>query len=150
MKIITPIEDRIKNNIKIIFASIIVSIIHISLATYVHSNSDYGGGQINVSYNVPEFIQMFTMLTTYCSIVFCIWKLAIDIKSLLKDYYSIKLLIDLFLLCPSVIYPLLFYISAHSWDPDGTYRYLASFSSVIAAFLLTRISLNEIKRLKNK
>ena len=146
MKFIWPIEGKVKNQKKLIYASIIICIVHVILAGYVHLNSDYGGGQINVSYNVPEFIQMFTLMTTYFSMIIVCFFLSFYIKPLLN--YEMELFIGIFLELGSFIYPMIFFISAHSWDPDGTYRYFASYSSIIAALLVVREALNEIKRLE--
>jgi hypothetical protein len=142
-------EYEIRKCKKIIGSSIIISIIHIILATYVYSNTYISmDDELTIFHKVPEIFIVFTILVTYSSMIFCIWKLAIDINSLLKNYYSMKLLINLFLLVPSPLFPFIFIISAISWDTDGTYRYIASYFSIIAALLLTRMSLNEIKRLK--
>ena len=133
---------------KCICLSIIFSIIHVSLATYVCSNLDYGGG-----YNgILGLFLLPWLIVTFSSLVFCIWlfgKFSKDVFTVVwsgKDNDSPAYGYDAIITCCAFIFPLIFLSSALTWDRDGSYRYLASFSSVIVAFHIVSRILRRIKR----
>ena len=145
MKFIDEHDGHAINYLKrIIYACIVISIIHIVISTYIHLNSWVVDGRTIISLDVPIFFQTFSYAINYLSIWFCIFTIGYQITKIL-DTLPVKIIIGIVLL-PSPIYPMIIFIADDSWDPF--YRYLLSFSSLLATFLVSQIAISDIKSLK--